>query len=355
MNKFSRISAIALASLFTAGAFFSCEKTPTGGEETDNTLKVAPTELSFTAAGETKTVEVTTSLEWTASATTGAEWLTVTKGEGSFTVTAAANETTEVRNGVITVSNGVTSEDKTIAVTQEAAIDPTLTVDPAELAFTAEGETKTVTVTSAREWTASATTGAEWLTVTEGEGSFTVAAAANETTEVRNGVITVSNGVTSEEKTIAVTQAGAEDSGVVFTDMVSCKYSLNGYGMGVRNFTFAIRTASGTEGYQLEIDLVTPRREEDVVSPEIVNIAPGTYTMEEAGKPVTSYMVARDYSFLCRTNAEGVADTDAKDILDSGTVVFEGDYQGYKLTIDLKTIGGKTLKGKYEGTLDYWE
>jgi hypothetical protein len=128
MKNLLKICAIAFTGILMAGVVVSCEKTPGGGGggETDNTLEVDPTALTFTAAEETKTVTVTSALEWTATATTGGEWLTITKGEGSFTVKASTNSDNAERNGVIAVRNGVAGESKTIAVKQ--AGDPILKI-----------------------------------------------------------------------------------------------------------------------------------------------------------------------------------------------------------------------------------
>ncbi|MBO7653236.1 MAG: BACON domain-containing protein, partial [Bacteroidales bacterium] len=83
------------------------------------TLTVSPSSLTYIAAGETKTVTVTSNTSWTA--TSSASWLTISPASGSnngtITAVAAANTSTSQRTATITVSGtGVSSQ--TISVTQ---------------------------------------------------------------------------------------------------------------------------------------------------------------------------------------------------------------------------------------------
>ncbi len=171
-------------------------------------LTVSPSSLSYTAAGESKTVNVTSNTSWTA--TSSASWLTVSPASGSnngaITAVAAANTSTSQRTATITISgSGIT---RTVNVTQAGA-SYNLTVSPSSLSYTAAGESKTVNVTSNTSWTA--TSSASWLTVSPASGSnngaITAVAAANTSTSQRTATITVSgSGIT---RTVNVTQAGA--------------------------------------------------------------------------------------------------------------------------------------------------
>ncbi|MBQ6276569.1 MAG: S8 family serine peptidase [Bacteroidales bacterium] len=171
-------------------------------------LTVNPSSLSYTAAGESKTVTVTSNTSWTA--TSSATWLTVSPASGSnngtITAVASANTSSSQRTATITISgSGIT---RTVSVTQ-AGVSYNLTVNPTSLSYTAAGESKTVTVTSNTSWTA--TSSASWLTVSPASGSnngtITAVAAANSSTSQRTTTITVSgSGIT---RTINVTQAGA--------------------------------------------------------------------------------------------------------------------------------------------------
>ncbi|MDR1825297.1 MAG: hypothetical protein LBR27_08245, partial [Bifidobacteriaceae bacterium] len=81
-------------------------------------LSVSSTSLALIAPPSTTTVSVTTNQpSWTV--TDNAAWLTVAQSGSSFTVSAAANTTSAVRNATITVSAGVASK-VWITVTQAA-------------------------------------------------------------------------------------------------------------------------------------------------------------------------------------------------------------------------------------------
>ena len=86
-------------------------------------LELSESELSYTAAGDTKEIILSSNVAWTATVS-GADWLTVSPASGDVTVegtvkvTAAENATADARTGVITFSNGYLSE--TVVVNQEA-------------------------------------------------------------------------------------------------------------------------------------------------------------------------------------------------------------------------------------------
>ncbi len=191
------------------------------GSVTDPALSVDPEELPFTAEGGTETVTVTSELAWTAAPNDA--WITVEESDGSFTVTVVANDLYEPRTGSVTVDNG--ENEATVTVTQEAAVDPSLRIDPEELPFTAEGGTETVTVTSTLAWTA--TPNDAWITVEESGGSFTVTVVANELQEPRTGSVTVDNGQNTE--TLAVTQEAVEADAI---DELVGTYTATGIWLG---------------------------------------------------------------------------------------------------------------------------
>ena len=130
-NRFFRTAFVASMAL-TLG-LTACNK-----DEEDPTLGVSPAgTLSFTAAGESKSLAVTSNTDWSVSASAG--WLTVTpasgKGNASVSVTAQAQTATAVRNAELTFSaKGATSVK--ISVTQAAA-EPT-TVNLAAIAGVAQ-------------------------------------------------------------------------------------------------------------------------------------------------------------------------------------------------------------------------
>lgn len=79
-------------------------------------LSAAPAELAFVAAGESKTITVSSNCEWTATSSEG--WLTLSEaagnGEATITVTAAENPAKQERTAVITI---VAKNDATLSAT----------------------------------------------------------------------------------------------------------------------------------------------------------------------------------------------------------------------------------------------
>ena len=115
-NTFFRTAFVAAMAL-TLG-LTGCKK-----DKEDPTLGVSPAgTLSFTAAGESKSLAVTSNTDWSVSASAG--WLTVTpasgKGNASVSVTVQAQTATAVRNAELTFSAKDATSVK-ISVTQAAA------------------------------------------------------------------------------------------------------------------------------------------------------------------------------------------------------------------------------------------
>lgn len=174
-------------------------------------LRVDPESLDFEPYGESKTASVFSNTIW--SAESSAEWLTISPNSGSangtITVEAAENISTESRTATITVS-GTNVENKTISVTQGGFVY-TLDVDQTSLNYAFSGENKVVNVTSNTSWSVSCSE--DWITInpTSGSnvGSITIIAQPNNDTNSRTATITVS-GENVESKTIEVSQAAFE-------------------------------------------------------------------------------------------------------------------------------------------------
>ncbi len=195
----------ALLSIFTAGMVGCGDPEPQPAPSGDGVIALNPASLEFEAAGETKTVNVTEGKNWNATTTDG--WLTVSESEGSFTVTAAENNS-DGRTGSVTVKNA--DDTKTVTVTQKAGgtiVVPSLTVDPAQLDFTAEGGTREVEITSELSWNATVPATVDWIEVEPSAPGFSVIVEQNTLSTGRNAVITVENGETA--KAVTVTQQGA--------------------------------------------------------------------------------------------------------------------------------------------------
>lgn len=166
------------------------------------TSTVTPGTVSVSSIGSNSALSVITgqSCSWTA--TSDVSWVTVTfatgVGLGQVQFTVAANPTTASRSGTLTVAGHV------VTVTQ-AANSCSYTVTPTTVAAPAIGGVFTMSVTSGTSCSWTATTTANWITITAGATgagigsvSFTVPA----TTTARSGTLTVAG------RTVTVSQDG---------------------------------------------------------------------------------------------------------------------------------------------------
>ena len=162
---------------------------------------------SVGAAGATGSVGVTAGSGCTWSATSNAGWITLTgatggTGNGTVPYSVAANSTTSVRTGTLTIAG------RTFTITQAAAAC-TYALAPTSQSVNASGGTGSTAVTTLAgcAWTG-VSNNTSWLTVTSGasgSGSGTVAfsASANPNTTARSGTLTIGG------QTFSVTQAAA--------------------------------------------------------------------------------------------------------------------------------------------------
>ena len=94
-----------------------------GGGTTTPTLEVAPSSLSFVAAGEAKTFAITSNTDWTVTVPSADTWCQVSpasgNNNGNVNVTTTANGGTTARSTTITIS-GTGVANKTVTVSQAA-------------------------------------------------------------------------------------------------------------------------------------------------------------------------------------------------------------------------------------------
>ena len=176
-------------------------------------LSLSPLTLSFIAAGETKSVTITSNAEWTA--TSDMSWLTISgttmdTGNGSISVVAAEQIAVVGRTATITVTAGALTQ--MVSVSQIAAAAE-LSLSPLTLSFIAAGETKSVTITSNAEWTA--TSDMSWLTISgttmdTGNGSISVVATEQTAAVDRTATITVTAGALTQMVSVSQIAAAAE-------------------------------------------------------------------------------------------------------------------------------------------------
>jgi hypothetical protein len=164
---------------------------------------IAPVSQAFTAGGGAGSVNITaqSGCGWTAQS--NASWLTISSansgsGNGMINFTVAANTNTTSRNATLTIAG------QTFTVTQAGC---TLTISPASQSFEPMGGTGSIIVTAAGGCAWTATSNANWLTITSGSsgagsGAVSYSVAVNTSSGPRTGTLLIA------DQTFTVTQVG---------------------------------------------------------------------------------------------------------------------------------------------------
>ena len=198
------------------------EPKPEDPKKPDPTLKISfkGDASSIPAGGGKKEVTVECNAEWSASLPKDCKWLTIEgkdggKNDGTLTLKAAENTSTESRKATLTVSLGEGNITRTLEVTQDAKPKPILTLSISfkgdASAIPAGGGTKEVTVTSNGQWSASLPKDCKWLTLDKdggtNDGTLTLTAKENTAYEPRKVTLTVSLDEGDKSQTLEITQA----------------------------------------------------------------------------------------------------------------------------------------------------
>ena len=169
-------------------------------------------EFSVAAAGESFSVKVTHNIGYKINSQP--DWVKQTDkvpsgNTDTYTFKTEANTSTEARGGVIVFCND-NNECVPVTVNQTGA-NATLSVSPAELAFTAKSESKTFSIASNTAWTA--TSSAPWAktNAASGSGNAQVVVSAEENTAItqRSATVTIKTADGKATATVKVTQSAA--------------------------------------------------------------------------------------------------------------------------------------------------
>lgn len=338
MKLINKAFIIALTGVLAAG-MTACSSD--NNTENDGPLEVSPSSLEFDAEGGDLTVEIT-GKGW--KATKDVEWVGIQNKEGEIVVTTIPNDAKEQRSGAITIKNN--NDTKTVAVTQRGL--STLSV-VSELTLAGGGETKTVTVTSETAW--EATTQADWLEITKGDGSFTVTAGVNEGEE-RSATIIVEN--EEDSATIAVTQSGRGVRTHVF-DTATGEFLglLNRFG-GNSQFTVELSSEGypDEDGARLTMYILVPDADITYAKDQFSLPTKMDYTFRNIPLAYAVDMTSDEHPTRLTVSENGnVVELSIAPGKDSKMKV-EGDSAGYTITFDLILTDGSSFKASYTGPID---
>ena len=207
------LQAVAIATLIAGCGGTGSENEPEITPEIKFTEDIVTSGISVESAEQSVTLSFSTNVAW--SATTSADWITISPssgaaGKNSVKIKVEENRTGQPRSATITISDKESTQKVSVTVRQEA-LKASLTVSPESLEFSANKGEEMLNVTSNTDWVI--TKDAEWITLDsdKGKGLATIAAGVTENTSLRSrtGSITVSTSDGSVKKTVSVRQSGA--------------------------------------------------------------------------------------------------------------------------------------------------
>jgi len=307
-------------------------------------LSVLPASRSIDFGATSLTYDVTNTgggtMAWTAAISGTPSWCRITSGSsgsntGVITVEVDENPDNATRNGTITItSSGATGSPKTVTFSQAAHL-PVLLVTPDKQTVDFAAGTTTFAVSNTGggtlNYTTAITAGNSWITISSGgtgsnSGTITLAIAANSTSSVRIGEISITSaGATGSPKTVTIEQAGAtmllevgpEIQNVPFAAGTTT-FAVSNTGGGSMSWTAAVTTgsswlhitsgASGTNAGTINVS--TDKNPDNTERTGIITItaagatgSPKTVSVVQAANPPVLDVLPATRSFDYTTNS----------------------------------------------------
>lgn len=177
MKKYPILCSLVL--LLSAG---SCNSEFDWSVQDVDLLEVSSRTVTFSTEESSRTVEVSSDVEWTVSKTENAAWLTVEKQPDGVVLGVAANSTILSRETALLVEAG---ERRTEIKVKQEGVRPSFTSSKETMPFVYEGGSESVEITSNVDWEAK--TYCDWLTITKTDSGLSVEAVENTTDKRRVG------------------------------------------------------------------------------------------------------------------------------------------------------------------------
>ena len=188
-------------------------------EENTPYIALSNNKLEFDKNKSSKSIEVESSIPWSATIVSNPDWLTITptKGDNGTTtlkVTVKGNNTIDIRSANIKIENSEYKLSKVLTITQSVG-DATVSVSSKEISIPSEGDTKSIDIESNTTWKAKCD--AEWISLSPTSGSkgkttMSVSAKENPYAESRTATITIVDNKQKELAKINVTQQGCSSA-----------------------------------------------------------------------------------------------------------------------------------------------
>ena len=242
-------------------------------------MTVTPTALSYSALASSKSLQVTsTETPWEIE--NEIDWISTspTSGSSSASVNVGVTENKsgdDARTGIFYLKSNVSDwkYETPISVTQAGAT-PIISLSKSEIDFAGTPNSETITVTANCSWSASSS--ANWLTVSQKDNTITLAVTANESNSNRTGTISVVHyGTTNTSQKITVRQVpasiNASTESLVFNNTASSV-----------NVTINAEASWTVASSASWID-ISPASGESGTSTMKVSVSPNTSTSERTG------------------------------------------------------------------------
>lgn len=259
-------------------------------------FSISPTSRSHGAGAEAGTVSVTTANGCLWTATSNAQWITITagtsgSGSGALTYAVVANPTTSARSGTLTIAG------QPFTVTQAgAACVPT--ISPTSRSHGTGAETGTIAVTAVSGCSWAASSNASWLAMAAGgsgtgDGTVTYTVAPNPDTSVRTGTLTIGGQVftatqagtvcaPSISPTSRAHGASAETGTIDVTAGTGCGWTASSEASWITITAGTSGSGIGTVTYALAANTTTSART------GTLTVAGQTFTVTQAGATCTT-------------------------------------------------------------------
>lgn len=187
-------------------------------------ITISPEELNFPVEGGEKEVAITANFDYKVSEKT--DWISVEQTETGLLVKANKSERAESRYADIIITNKEYEIEKFITVSQ-AAFEPSITVKPSAITFTADGGEQEVVITSNVDFEVSCR--ASWLSVEQTEVGFVVIAEKSENTSERTANISIINERYSITKIIDIVQQAWKPKLELSQQTIDVEFESNSY------------------------------------------------------------------------------------------------------------------------------
>ena len=210
--------------IFTACQSDGALEEENGGTPFIPEITISPEELNFPVEGGEKEVAITANFDYKVSEKT--DWISVEQTETGLLVKANKSERAESRYADIIITNKEYEIEKFITVSQ-AAFEPSITVKPSAITFTADGGEQEVVITSNVDFEVSCR--ASWLSVEQTEVGFVVIAEKSENTSERTANISIINERYSITKIIDIVQQAWKPKLELSQQTIDVEFESNSY------------------------------------------------------------------------------------------------------------------------------